>query len=91
MSDFYAADVVQFMRPDGRKKNTCTDLPVSSESLYMGMRLHGYRFEAEVLSTGTVSLTISNEDCDVDCEIVPNGPEVQSAMEAMLRRRKWES
>lgn len=47
--------------------------------------------EAEMLRTGEVSLTISDpkEEMDVDIEVMPNGPDVQRGMVAMLGRRLW--
>ena len=59
------------------------------ESIYQQMIEAGYYFEAEVLLNGEVSITISNEDEDIDIELVPNGPLIQSKMEDMLRRQSW--
>lgn len=53
------------------------------------MKVSGCRFEAEVLSTREVSITISDSEEDLDIAIVKNGPEVKAAMEEMLKRGSW--
>ena len=60
----FIANAVQFMRPNGCKRTTFTDLPMEVKPLYDDMVLHKCRFELEVLNTGVVSVTISN--CDDD-------------------------
>ena len=81
-------DVVQYLRPSGTQRSTTTMLDIPSY-LYEQMRKHECRFEAEILITGEVSLTISDTEQDLDIEIVSNGPEVQKAMERMLHRQAW--
>lgn len=81
--------VTQYMRPDGRKVQANTELPDAIERTYMNMLGAGCRFEAEVLTTGEVSVTVTNDEEDVDSEVVPNGPEVQAAMLRLLQRKAW--
>lgn len=82
-------DITQFIHPNGRQRQMTTQLPVRCLAAYGSMVLAGCRFEAEILSTGEISITISNADDDIDIEVVPNGPEVQDAMVAMLERGRW--
>jgi len=79
-------DVIQFMRPSGRQNPTSTILPFDLQDEYDRMRLAGCRFEAEVLSTGEVSVTIfdTHEEIDIAIAVLPNGPGVQPAMARML-------
>lgn len=87
----YTAEVLQFMMPDGRRNPSSTELPIESQAAYLDMQKHGCRFEAEVLSTGHVSVTISDPkaECDVDIHVCANGPDVQSGMVKMLSRALW--
>jgi hypothetical protein len=77
------------MMPNGREVRSSTELPMDSHAAYLEMQKHGCRFEAEMLTTGQVSVTISDGKGDVDIEVSPNGPEVQKGMVAMLNRGRW--
>ena len=90
MADTFTANVTQYMRPSGAAKAVTTELPLDCQDAYNAMQIAGCRFEAEVLGTGEVSITISNDGCDLDIEVSENGPAVQAGMVAMLGRRLWE-
>lgn len=80
-------ECVQYLRPDGRQRHGHVEgLSDDLADAYANMAAIGHRFEAEVLTTGKVSLTISNHDWDVDIQVVENGPQVIVAMEEMLRQ-----
>lgn len=76
--------VIQFIRPNGRKEIATTWLPSKCADAYRRMEESGCRFEAEVLTTGEVSLAISDDDSDRTMRVVENGPVVQQAMCEML-------
>lgn len=80
--------VIQYFPPNGIRGTRLTEITDELKNEYDDMKAKGYQFEAEVLSTGEVSVTISKDE-DIDIEIVPNGPMVQKALEQMLRRKKW--
>ena len=86
-SNTYEAEVVQYLRPNGRQKLITTRLPIDTYDAYRAMLTAGCRLEAEVLMTGQVSVTIFDREKeeDLDCRVVKNGPTVQEAMAAMLR------
>jgi len=86
----FEADVLQYMMPDGRQVHMKTPLPVECLEAYEAMEAANCRLEAEVLSTGEVSVTISDSEYDRDCRVVKNGPDVKTALAAMLNRRTWE-
>lgn len=89
----FTADVLQYLLPDGRQKKINTELPAELESAYRDMLACGCRLEAEVLTTGEVSVTIfdlGTED-DRDISVTPNGPEVPAGMIAMLQREAWKT
>lgn len=88
LNDF-AVEVTQYMTPNGRPVLQSTKLPIDSLAAYKDMKKSGCCFEAEMLRTRQVSLTISNGEEDVDIEIAANGPGIQQAMVAMLNRRQW--
>ena len=89
----FTANVIQYLMPHGRSKKVTTELPIESKPIYDAMISAGYSFEAEMLQTEEVSVTIS-EDCDdsadIDCEVIPNDSGVQVAMIEMLKRKQWE-
>lgn len=93
MSTEFTVEVLQYLMPDGRTRPETTELPIAVKPLYNAMVASGHRFEAEMLSTGEVSVTIfcPASDEDVDIEVVPNGPEVQEALAKMLENRMWEA
>lgn len=80
----FSAFGVQFLRPDGRKTEVSTELPIDLEPQYDLMISSGCRFETELLPTGLVSTTISDAEQDHFIKITPNGPEVIDAVIAML-------
>jgi len=82
-------EIVQYMRPNGRPVNACTELPDVVSADYLDMVVNDCCLEAEVLSTGEVSLTISDGEEDVDIEVVSNVPEVVNGYVKMLKRRNW--
>lgn len=63
--------VTQFTRPYRRAVEYVCELPYALEAEFRAMEQSGCRFEAEVLTTGEVSITITNEEEDVDIRIIP--------------------
>ena len=84
MLPYTEVEIVQFLRPDGRRRLYTTTLNYDLHAEYAAMQIQGWRFEAEVLTTGEVSLTIASEDQDEAVVIVPNGPAVPEALARML-------
>lgn len=79
----------QYIRPNGRKIKTGIARPKKIYDKAQKIIDKGYRFEAEVLITGHVSLTIvDKKGKDVDIEVVKNGPEVAIAVDALINRFK---
>ncbi len=85
----YQADVIKYKGPYGESVHTSTPLPFGTYDYYQDMLSADCYFEAEILRTGEVSITITNNEMDVDIEITPNGPEVQEGMVTMLKRQRW--
>ena len=87
----FKVQVTQYISPNGRMRFTTTDLPIEYEQLYENMVSRKCKFEAEVLSTGEVSLTIFDmlRGEDADIRIVENGPAVQETMARMLSSQLW--
>lgn len=79
-------NVIQYLRPDGRRRRQVVDLDDELKGAYKNMTVADCFFEAEELTTGEISITISDADRDVDIRIVENGPPVIAAMEEMLRK-----
>jgi len=90
----FTARVTQYLRPSGRPHAASINLNGELEPDYRDMTKRGYRFAAEVLRTGEVSLTIigTDKEIEVDGEIAANvfgGGPVREAMEKMLRAGRW--
>ncbi len=79
----------QYLRPNGRKREISIDLPEEVEALARRFIEGGGWFEVEELTTGHVSLTacaiVDNEPQDIAIRVVPNGPGVAEAVEAIIR------
>jgi hypothetical protein len=77
----------QFLRPDGRKQEVFIDRSPEIEAMALECVQAGVRFEAEVLTTGEVSLTAQDDELDEPLahEIVPNGPGVPEAVDRLVR------
>lgn len=78
----------QYIRPDGFTKSVSIDRPAEIEEKAAMLVASGYVFEAEVLTTGEVSLTIEYDFDDespfVTMEVVPNGPGVPDAVDRLV-------
>lgn len=85
----YLAKVTQFCLPNGKERETFTNLPIGTQAAYLDMINHGFRFEAEILRTDMVSVTITGDEMDIDISVTTNGPNVQKGMIDMLNRALW--
>ena len=81
--------VTQFMRPNGRKVAKWTRISTTFEPFYESMKEAGCQLQAEVLSTKEVSLTITNDETDLDIRVVPNDSAVQQAICDLLQDQSW--
>ncbi len=77
-------EFIQYLRPDGRKTLAYTEIPDKHQDRVTAIRKAGYRFEMELLKTNDVSLTISDDEDDWVCIVVPNGPLVLPAIEELI-------
>lgn len=77
----------QYLRPDGKKQLIFIDRPDEIATVAKHVTDKGFRFEAEVLTTGHVSLTVFDPEDEVDIaiKVVPNGPEVVEAVDELVR------
>lgn len=82
----YDIPFTQYLRPSGRMTEATIARPKDIYDKAMDIIKAGYRFEAEVLTTGHVSMTIANDDGDQDIEVVDNGPGVPQAVDRMIAR-----
>jgi hypothetical protein len=84
----------QFLRPNGVPRPIVFETtPEQAEVEANALRIieAGYRFEAEELSTGDISMTIAGpdeqgEEVDVAIEVVPNGSAVVPAVERLVAK-----
>ncbi len=81
----------QYMRPSGRAVPVSIEVSEATANKAQTIIARGFRFECEVLTTGQVSLTITDPDeGDLDIKIIENGPGVREAVEAMITRFETE-
>lgn len=77
----------QFLRPNGRQQEVTSEISDQYLQAYEALIQAGLRITMEVLMTGLVSICVEHEEYgDLDIEVVPNGPEVTTAVESMLGR-----
>lgn len=76
----------QYLLPDGRTRPISIKRDQLTEVKANAILDKGFRFEAEMLLTGDISLTIhdpKNEE-DVAIEVCKNGPEVPKAVDKLI-------
>lgn len=78
----------QYLMPDGRQRETSIVRSMAVCEKATDIIGAGYSFEVEMLSTGDVSLTITDDDGDADIEVVKNAPGgvVGEAVDRLVRR-----
>jgi hypothetical protein len=89
MASNFDVTVKQYYRPDGRSSYKITELPDHVKYAYVDMVAAGCWFEAEVLTNGIVSQTVTDRDSDLDIELCENGPNVQASLVKLLERGSW--
>jgi hypothetical protein len=75
----------QYLRPNGRRRPMTIDRPQPIEDLASAVDIAGGKFTCEELSTGEVSVACEYGDQDIACEVCPNGPEVEAAVDRMIK------
>lgn len=81
--------VRQFIRPNGRQEMRFEEIPDRYEDLYKEMQASGCELQAEALTTGELSLTISNKEQDVDITITRDDAQVQMGICQLLENANW--
>jgi hypothetical protein len=74
----------QFMRPSGRPVQTHIEMPKDIEEKADKLIDLGFIFESEVLQTGEISVTCTNEDGVGSHELCKNGPDVIEAVKKLV-------
>ncbi len=79
---------IQFVRPRGRKRSIEIDRPVLIHEMYLDLIESGYRFEAEVLTTGAVHMDITHPDDEIPIAnlVSENGPGLTAELDKMIKR-----
>jgi hypothetical protein len=81
---YLAIPFTQFLRPHGRQMATWIERPEPVALKATHILQAGFRFECEVLTTGLISLTISDAEADYACEVVTNTEEVPAAVDRLI-------
>lgn len=83
-SEWATIPFTQFLLPHGERRPEVIDRPADIGRLARDVHAAGGRFTVEMLRTGAISLACEWRDCDIAIEVVPNGPEVLSAVDRMI-------
>lgn len=76
----------QYLRPHGERRDVFIEISPDIAAKAHAIIARGLVFECEELSSGEVSLTITDpEEGDLDIRVVPNGPGVREAVEDLIR------
>lgn len=80
--DVCVASVTQYLRPDGRRRDSGFELPSEIKPLYDEMKKAGCWVEVEVLTTGEVSMTVFDpaKEEAIDMSVTQNGPKVKDGL-----------
>jgi hypothetical protein len=76
----------QYLRPHGRPQEVEIARPADIEQLAAAVRVRGFAFEIEVLTTGEINMDCCNEDEQLCCEVCDNGPQVPDAVDRLVRQ-----
>lgn len=74
----------EYVLPRGEKRDMHVKRPFAITQKAKHILGLGYKFEAEILTTGQVSLTIAGKNTDVGIVICRNGPEVLDAVDRLI-------
>lgn len=75
----------QYLLPDGDKREIAIERPADIEERATAVINRNARFEAEVLTTGEISLTVHYKEEDIAIEICSNGPSVPEAVDRLVK------
>lgn len=80
----------QYVLPDGRQREVSIERPGDIEKLAQRFIDDGGRYECEILTDGTVSLTavadVYGEPADVEIVLCANGPAVPPGVDELVRK-----
>ena len=74
----------QYLLPDGRTRSISIDMPADIEEKAFDLIYSGCHFDAEILTTGMVSLTCEDTEDLVAIKVCPNGPSVVTAVRELI-------
>lgn len=77
---------IKYLRPSGRPVAVFIDRPDEIASKAHKIIEAGYHFECEELRNGTVSLTITDDECDHAIQLCRNDAEVPAAVDRLVMR-----
>lgn len=80
----YVVELTQYLRPHGTPTKVYTHTDEGHFNRWKTLLEKGYRLECEVLTTGEVSLTVSDDEADHRIKICNNGPQVPIALDELI-------
>lgn len=87
-----AIPFTQFLRPDGRPTDVTIERGAEVEAKAQAIIARGLRFECEVLRTGHVSLTITDDERgDLAIQLCANSEAVPAAVDRLIERFSLET
>jgi hypothetical protein len=75
---------IQYKRPRGQEVDVSIERSDEVYAKAIEITRAGFRLECEELSTGDCSFTVADGERDYAMKVVPNGPEVPPAVDALI-------
>lgn len=90
MTKMFNGRGVFYALPNGERKTMGLMLPVEVEEAYRDLHIDGCQIEAEQLTTGEYSVTLTHEEHgDLDIVIATDGKGAFEGIVTMLKRDDW--
>lgn len=80
-----AIPFTQYLRPNGRQKPITIERPEVIEGMANVVIEAEGRFTIEALPTGEASLICEFNEADIACEVCPNGPGIEAAVDRLVK------
>lgn len=77
--------VTQFMRPDGRRKSICLEIPDDCASKVKEIQARGCEIACEQLMTGEAAHYISHDEGNFAIDVTGSGKKAVAALLKMIR------
>ena len=82
--DHWVIPFTQYLRPDGRKQPIEVEVFEETAAKAKVILDYGWAFEVEVLTTGQISMTVSDGEEDRAIELCANDPHINDTLKKLV-------